>query len=310
MSDILSLATGNGPTTQPRWLTVSDHLALITGFAIALVLPPAFGYGGLHAQLPAWLTASMALVWLLLSLELAIALVVLVRCFRYRSMPRPAEWLAILLATWFIAQTMPGVDDLVNRIYQITGSTADFGVWRWYIAAAALVVALAPALLLVPLRRRLSPGLRTVLMSTVALALLWAPLPVLSRQFDTLFPPLNWLGVGWSFWLAVSSLRGLGYLPTGLLFGVPAVAAYLSWRRGSRRGWLWTEWVGAGAAALLGMGWLFFYYFGSYEWPPTGWISERIVTAVGLIATVALSARLLRCCGNRSANARAQAPGD
>jgi hypothetical protein len=294
VSDILQLATGKVP---PRWLTVSDHLALITGCAIALVLPPALGYGGLHAQLPAWLTVAMAVVTLLLSLELAIALVVLVRCFQYRAMPRPAEWLAILLATGFIAQTMPGVDDVVNRIYQITGSTADFGLWRWRIAAAALLVVLAPALFLVPLRRRLSPGLRTVSISAMALVLLWAPLPVLSRQFDTLFPPLNWLGVGWSFWLAVSSLRGIAYLPTALLFGVPTAAAFFTWRRGGRRGWLWTEWAGAGVAALLGIGWLFFYYFGSYAWPPTGWISERIVTAVGLVVTVVLSARLVRCCG-------------
>ena len=88
-------------------------------------------------------------------------------------------------------------------------------------------------------------------------------------------------------------MRSLGELPYVLLFVVPSVAAYFTWRNGGRRSWLWTEWAGVGTAALLGSRWLLDYYLGSYQEPPTGWISARIATAAALVVAVLLSAQIV-----------------
>ena len=287
---------GANVATESRKLTLADLFVLTTGFAIALVLPRVFEFGAALYLLgmPMWFFIVISVLRFILWFNFAITCVIVVRRFRFGSMPRPAEWLSILLTLWMLTEMIPNVDHVVNEIYRFTNSSHDFAFWRWRIAGAVFVF-LITVLLFLSMYQRLFPAwLRIFALGALGVTLLWGPLAVLEIQFSSLFPPLTVLGDGWLLRMTVATLQTLARFPCSLFIGVPAMATYFTWRRGGRRRWAWTDRFAARIASLLGILVLLNYYFGSYESPPMGWISARIVTSVGLVITCFLSARLLR----------------
>lgn len=136
-----------GGSAESRKVTLADLFVLTAGFAIALVLPRVVGVGAalfLLAPVPIWFLVAISILRLILWLNFAITCVIFVRRIRYGSMPRPAEWLSILLTLWLFLHMIPTVDHLVNEGYRFTGNLHDFATWRWSIAGVSLLVRIDP----------------------------------------------------------------------------------------------------------------------------------------------------------------------
>lgn len=283
-----SLPAGrNGRRESPK-LSVTDLIALTTGFAVVFALPPVFQLGGriyFLSVFPVWLMALITLLQCALWLNLATACAILVRRFRYDSMPKPAEWLVILVAVLGLVRVPPDIDTLINQMHQVTRAQPDFSFWRWHFATFGGLVVAVGGCLLVAARRELSAALSTLVAAGLLVVLFWSPLPVLAMQLPAVGPDLTPLGQSWLFHFARAILQGIGRFPLAFVLAMPALATFFTWRKRAQRRWVWTEWIGAGTALFLGHLWLLAYYFGSYEQPPTGWICERAVTGIGLLAT-------------------------
>jgi hypothetical protein len=185
-------------------------LVAVLGSAIMLWLHPTVRFPialAYPVSLPVWFLIALTAVNVVLALDFVTALVVLLRRLEYGGMPRPAEWLAILLATWLLSMTPPNVDDLINSILQWTARSNSFWVWRWIVAGfafAGCVICLAASW---TFRRHLPEWTSTVLLATVAFVLLWAPLWVVEQQLPDLFPRWPGKDAGWAFWFYFETCR-------------------------------------------------------------------------------------------------------
>lgn len=197
-------------------LTLTDMLGIVFGFAVGFAMPFAFRFGPIGlvgAQLPLWFIALLGTLWTMQGLAFAISAVVVTRTAQFRRQPRSAEWLALLVSVWYLSANLPPPDEFITR---------DFTVWRWITAGLALFVSVAA--LLFAVRKAHASAIRTLLLCFAALTLMWGPCAVLQLEFTDLFPWLDRLGDGWTFWLVLSALRFLSALPLAMLFGLPVVA--------------------------------------------------------------------------------------
>ena len=205
---------------------------------------------------------------LAVGLGLVLAIVVLFRRGRYGGRVRPAEWLALGLASFGLAEVVSNLDAAVNAYYAAVGSTAlDFGVARWLMSApAALGVVLLVAVLLL-LRRRTRDGSRLASILTVVgivggmFLWFWGPCEVVRLELSWLLVPSpegNPSSWGWRGpvvlalrELVANSLMGLTWC---LLFAITLRAWLDDHRYGTARSWIWTEraaFVNAVVVALL-----------------------------------------------------------
>lgn len=251
---------------------------------------------------PPW----FALIWYAMAMAAAVATAtataVVARRFRYGGMPRPAEWLALLIAAVMIVLAMPELDGLVNRAAVAFGlrdrlDDGLFGPLRWAWAGVGLAVVLAGlAPSLVPAgRRRLPAGVRTLALVVAAAAWFWGPSAVARMELPWLIhnpAPEDWSWGRPSFdlWLAIR--KGIGRIPGDLLFGVPVVATVRRRLRTPRPGWRWTEWAGAGSMAWLGLSngliWLLF----GLGAPRADRLVEPLTVAAVLLLSLPIAGRL------------------
>jgi hypothetical protein len=203
------------------------------------------------------------------------------RVARTGEMPRPAEWLGILVATSFVASALPGVphgpgfltsermlvdwygccepEDVVlikpeGTIRTLMSQVAvGFGV-----AAFALVILLG-------VFGRLPSAIGVVLMACAAFLVLWGqglwaeatcPLYPIVRRSNFSFPPDPPVQPRWLFEYTLEARPALCRWPRGLLFALPAVAFLRDLGRDETTLDRWTEWVGMGLAATLFVFWL------------------------------------------------------
>ena len=177
------------------------------GFAIFFAMPFAFRVGPIGlvgVQLPLWFMVLLGILWIMQGLAFAIAIVVLIRTTQFRRQPRSAEWLALMVSLCVLSLTVPPPDHFITR---------DFTLWRWVTGGVALVV--SAFTLVFALRKPRSSTIRSCLVCLSALTLMWGPCAVLKLEFTDLFPWLDRLGDGWSFWLVLSVLRFVAALTDG-----------------------------------------------------------------------------------------------
>ena len=245
---------------------------------------------------PLWVVLLWGASALVASLAFATAMAIVARRFRYGGMPRPAEWLAILIAAAMLGLALPNVDEAVNWSRGLSSGFSgsldrNYSLFRWAWAGVATVVALvglARARRGPTMARR--PGSRRSVLTGVATALLWGPIPVCSLELPWMIwgPALaagEVPGAMFNFWLEVR--KGIARLPLGLLFGVPIVATVRDRLRSDRPAWRWTEWVGAASA-----GWLALIVFGFWLLE-LNW-AERLAASLWLAAVVSVSRLIAR----------------
>jgi hypothetical protein len=283
---------------EPRSMTLADVLAIVAGVGISLAIPPVSGFPPPLIPISPWFIVAALVVWLLSAVALAISSAVLVRLAAYNRPARPAEWLAILLGLLLVQRALPNPDNVINWAFGQEWLSKSFALCRWIVGGIGLLAFLVGITVLVAMRRVMSHWAKTPLLAALALVLLWGPLDVFVREAPWLLPSWPEERPKWLFWAYVEGRRYAAMLPLGLLFGVPATAALARWvRRGSRR-WLWTEWLGLGAALLLVSLWIASLYLLRSEWPPDDLIAERAVVPVWVVGVWWLSRAIVRRFGD------------
>lgn len=248
---------------EPRWLTLADVVMIVVGVAIGLSwfdfsteLRPATTPKGVEFYSLMLLVAGPVG-----TLALATSLAAFARFVRFKRGPRPGEWIVLVVCLAELAGTMrQAPDPFAWR--QVT-------VDRPAVVTSLLGLAAAAAFLLAMSHWRDRPWARTVLLMSWLFALLCGPLAVARARLEVyqgriyqdyesiLGLPLDSSNATVQPWtLAADGMIGLGLVPEGLVYAVPAMAAVRSWRSRRRRPWLWTEWAGAAVAAVLLFCWI------------------------------------------------------
>ncbi len=284
-----------GPTErrEPTSVTLADLSSLVIGVALALSLPQLhhptdqisiYGTGWVN-PMPGWVACLFVIGEVAMKAGLALTPVIVARRVRYGGLPRPADWLAILVglallrevvrefewmkrfAKWYLVdfwsslgypvvlspQEFPGRGLMVGDAiyYGYDGFPAGFTpgdedqLWGWF--ATVLLLGITTAL---GFGWRKIPGwARTGLLSVAAFTWLagvtYLLTPGLVRASESLS---EWLMLPSS--MVVQIALGVAALPEGLLLGVPIIAVLLDLRRGAASSWAWTGWVGAAAALV------------------------------------------------------------
>jgi hypothetical protein len=275
--------------SEPISITLADLSALVFGSALAISLPrmhlltDRITIGNI--PMPGWVAWLFVIGEAAMRVGLAFIPVILARRARYGGLPRPAEWLSILvalallqeviqrsgwieaLARWYIVdlrsslgyavsfpvhETVPGGRITVADGYDglPAGFTAGdaYRLWGWFATVLLLVVSAALGFG----RKRMPGWAKTGLLSVAALTSLAAASYLLTPGLGRLSQAASkWVGLPSS--IIVQIAVRVGTIPEGLLFGVPVVAIFIELRMGGKGKWVWTEWIGAatGLLALL-----------------------------------------------------------
>jgi hypothetical protein len=257
---------GRGP--EPRWITLADMCVIVAGVALLMTIPSrSVGWPVYLSPPPLVYFVVLGGLRLTVGFGLVLALVVLFRRGRYGGPVRPAEWLALGLASLALLDAVPNLDEAVNAFYAAVGSTAlDFGVARWLLAAPAAAGVILVIADLVLLRRRTRDGSRIASALTVVgivggmFLWFWGPCEVARLQLPWLLmpgprgDPTSW---GWRAPVVFAVRYMVANGPTALTWGIAAAATVRAWwadRRGRARVWVWTEpaaFADAVAVALL-----------------------------------------------------------
>jgi hypothetical protein len=231
-------------------MTMGDVLVLVAGVAAAYVVV------GTPLVNPFDRTHNGRLVFevirFLQGTSLAVTSVALARVGLYRRMPSAAEWLGILVGCTLLGEwSWLDVDEWIyayQRTLAVWLSPSDFTGARWFVAGV-FSAKIAIGLGLLRLGRRLFPTwIKTILLSSLALLAMSVPLRVLSLHGADSISPSGGLGPGILPFLYQGICMLIAFIPMGLLFGLPAVAAIRQRILGRR--WNWVEWAAAGTSAL------------------------------------------------------------
>jgi hypothetical protein len=258
-----------GRRPEPRSMTLADLSVSVAAVALALTIPSTV------FELPPYLSPQAALLFFVLigglqltiGFGLVLGLVMLFRHGRYGGSVRPAEWLALGLASVTLLSAVPNLDGSVNAYYAAVGSSAlDFGVARWLLAApaAAGVVLVVAAFFLIRRREREASRFASALTVVGIVGGLflwfWGPCEVARLELPWLLVPSpagNPQSWGWRGPVVFALRELVANVLVGLSWGVPAAASARAWwggRRGRAQGWVWTDraaFVNAVAVALL-----------------------------------------------------------
>ncbi len=255
-------------------MTLVDAMALVLGVALAFAATPGRTF---FLQVPAvWVLAFFGLIQITEGFALALSIVILGRLVRFRRIPRPAEWLAILVAGSMLAGRPEwNVDGYVNWLYArfptTRDSKIDFGGWRWVIAGGELAILLTGLGALRLARRRLSAWSKSLALFGLSILAISGPLAVCGLQGADLLTPSEGFGPGVGPILLRKACWLAAQIPVGLLFGIPAFET-LAERIGGRR-WSWTDWAGASLSLTMGLISLILDR-NEFPIPSWGWLTE------------------------------------
>lgn len=271
-------------------MTLGDSIAMVAGVGLGLgTVPP---LGGWAASTP---TAAVALVLTIITglwvLAVAIAAVVLARSARHRRRPRPAEWLAILIAVAGLAfRPAAGLDRAVAALFAgLRTADVSFAALRWLLALAA-TAAIVAGLVGLRLTRRILPAwAKTVVLAGLAFVALWGPIEVIGLNGPDLLTPSTGFGAGDGWTLYRGACLLAAQLPMGLVFGLPLIAAFAERLR--RPAWTWTEWASLGLSSAVALA-ISTLYRGEFRQPSVAWATERFLGVLWLLA-IGLISRLI-----------------
>ena len=243
------------PRTEPRGMSLIDLMVAVAGCAVGYFLQPfslgwvpsvdAYGTGFFGYDSLFWTACRPLLI-----LGFATAAAILVRQARYRRMPRPAEWTALVIAAALVST---GVLDHAYGRCPSASPAWEPDKWRW--AAAWSLFGLAGLILLITLRRRIFPWVWTLGLTTLAVAWLSGPAHVYFKQVPGALPQTLSSTATWIFQLRWSGWVDRGRWPELILFGVAIAAGLRDRTRPGRRVWAWTEWIGLGLGLVLAVCW-------------------------------------------------------
>jgi hypothetical protein len=278
-----------GATREPRSMTMVDLVTLVAGVALgyaAIASQP-----GLAFMPPAWVLAVIAISNVFFWMAAASSFVALGRVTAYRRMPRPAEWLAILISVaGLTGRPEFNVDGWVNECFAVFPAwkdRLDFDGWRWLVAGLAGLASLATIGAVRLGRRAFPPWLKTLLLAWSALIAYAGPLWVFGFLGDDLVSPSRGFGVGDLAIFHRQACGLFGQFPTGVFFGIPAMGALLDRLVGRR--WSWVEWSAAAATPKFIFAPLMLYPWEFATISPA-WLAERALLLTWLVA-IALTSR-------------------
>lgn len=271
-------------------LTLADLSMLVVGFALAFSLPRLYHLADRitigNSPMPGGVVYLFVIREAAMKGGLVLAPVILARRARFGGLPRPADWMAILIvlplldeviqrsdwmkrfARWYLVDFQPSLGYPVPSLLHEShpGAGIFFGDVG-YFGYEGFPIGFTPGD-----EARLWGWFATILlvMISTALGLGWKSIPGWAKTGLLWLAALTWL-VGMTSLLSSGLFRasralarwsgvptgvalqialGLGRLPEGLLFGVPIVVTISNVRRGSSRTWAWTCWFSTTIALL------------------------------------------------------------
>jgi hypothetical protein len=233
-------------------MTLVDLMCLVAGVAVGSWVMMDIRPGWRFFP-PFWLRTNFVGFRSAQVVAIAAAFVAFGRVASQRRMPRPAEWLAIAVAAWAVADR-PELNVTAwrdpNAEMHPEGALS-YDAWLWMLAGLAFVT-IATCLAVVRLGRRILPTWsKTLLLAGAAMVAVAAPFEVFDVNCDDLLARLYGFGPSIRNDLLFRVGRLLAGSPTGLLVYVPAVAAALDRLAGRR--WAWHEWAGAAGSVAAGV---------------------------------------------------------
>lgn len=281
---------GHGSTRrEPAWFTLADLSVAVLGCALVLCLPRLHHLADRIAidnvNMPRWVAWLYVVREFAMKGALIVGLVVVARRARYGALPKPADWLALLVglpvlheiigrlqwskrfARWYLVDFRPSLGLNVYFDDRFDGRRSEQGdiVWAgspykgfpadftpgdehtlWGILAAVVLAAMLTTLVLA--WRRIPCAWKTILLTASAFAWIGGiALPFMLATVRVVLASAE------RFNLHPDVVNHLAWslvgLPTGILFGVPIVASYLA-LRGALKNWAWTSWAGMMFAML------------------------------------------------------------
>ena len=183
--------------SRPRRMTLAELCVVVAAVALVMVLPSRTAWWPSYlSSLPLLFVAMMGGLRLALGLGLVAALVVLFRHGRHGGPVRPAEWIALGLASLGLLDIVPKLDETVDAYHAAVRSNAlDSGVARWLLSALAAAVVGLVVVALVMLRPRVRAGSRvastlTIVGIVAGMSLsLWGPCEVARLQLPRILIP-------------------------------------------------------------------------------------------------------------------------
>jgi hypothetical protein len=292
---------GSRERREPTSITLADLSSLVVGAALTFTLPqlhhPTDQVSIGNLPMPGWVACLFVIGEVAMKAGLALTPVIVARRVRYRGLPRPVDWLAILVglallhevvrrlewmkrfARWYLVdfrsslgypvyfsphERFPGRGAMVGDLiyYGYDGFPAGFTLgdeYRlWGWFATILLVGISAALGFG--WKRMPPWVKTGLLSVAAFTWLAGVTYLLTPGLVRASEAIS-EQIRLPSAIAVQAALGVASLPEGLLFGVPIVAVLLDLRRGAVRDWAWTGWVGAATALLaLPTGMVIYWY--------------------------------------------------
>jgi hypothetical protein len=312
---------------EPISITLADLLALVVGAALAVSLPqlhwPSDRITISNVSMPSWVAWLFVIAEAAMKVGLALVPVILARRARYGGLPKPADWLTILvalillhevvqrwewqnrLARWCLVdlrirlgylphaaydQSIGGMQG-DRPMYVYAGAPVDFTpgdeylLWGWLAALLSL-----PLSLVLFFRWKTLPGgAKTALLLTVAftgpVALNSLGSPGLIRGFEIIAARAKF-----SSETAVQLALCVARAPEALLLCVPVVAILVELRRRETTRWVWTKLIGATAAVLAISAWMVIYWYADLVNGRDPLASTRIiVNSLGLVVVALVS---------------------
>jgi hypothetical protein len=174
----------------PRRMTLADLCVIVAAVALVMAMPSRTAWWPSYlSSLPPLFFVITGGLRLTVGFGLVLALVLLYRHGLYGGPVRPAEWLALGLASLGLLDMVPKLDETVDAYHAAVGSNAlDSRVARWLLSALAAAVVGLVAVALVVLRPRVRDGSRvasslTILGIVAGLSLtFWGPCEVALLQ--------------------------------------------------------------------------------------------------------------------------------
>ena len=276
---------------EPRGMTLADLMVVVAGLAVGLVVQPVrlettrvLQACGFYANVVKYESVNWTAARFALPLALAVGAAVIARRTRFGGMPRPAEWLGLVVLLLLLDPVVPNdqhtTGPFVTRQHDyvnVNGArvptkyvrsavlidTAPVRSLRVTAQETALVAGLALAIVWLSARRRLPPLARTLLL--LGLAWAWLRLPVRLNPAEIVDFRYSWLTIptppvpaGWSpraFAWYLEARLALGRWFLGVWIAATAAAAVLALTRRGHRSARWTEWAAVTLALGLGTAW-------------------------------------------------------
>ena len=241
---------------EPNSMTLGDAVALVAGVGLAFAIAGRPTGEPFHFSPDGPYLFEIALFSQ--GSSLALACVVLTRVSLHRRSPTAVEWLGMLVGGLLLLN-LPWLEadgwfEPIRESFPMAYDRLYASGLRWAICglfSAPIVVGLA----LLRLGRQIVPSwMKAVLLAGLAVLAMAGPFSAFEFEGAKRLAPRGNVGPDVGSRLTWKAVVLAVRLPSGILFGVPAVVALGDRLRRCR--WTWAEWASAGMASLACLTWV------------------------------------------------------